>query len=254
MSGYKAHTYGARGAKKYTGKYAAQKKAAQRRRAASKRRQMGNPYVEKKGMDTPISYSDIIATTNTNAYCTVLNLVRTGTGSWNRIGKRITPVSLRLRGEILYGCTSDGTNNFSEGTVLRLVVVHDAQPSGNAIPAFDDVFGYTEQDGTEASSVISGVKYDNTDRFTVIRDKFYELNPVAYPGLSAPTSLESYLSVYVDEFITLRQQSCVFSGQSTPMTITDVSTGAYYLYARAINNRSYTDCDFEGTCRFRYTD
>lgn len=245
-------TYKKRGAKQYTGKYQAQRAAARRRRAQSKFRQQSAPYVEKKGMDTVIDYDVIPATTNDNTFTTVLNLVPPGTGSWNRIGKRINPASVRIRGFLNYQENSDATAGSFVGTMVRLVVVYDKQPSGNAIPAFDDIFGYTEQDGTESSIPFSGVKFDNTDRFRVLKDDFIDINPTAM--VHGGTTNRNNVIMYYDEFIKLPNTPTVYSGQSATQTIADISTGAIYFIARRENTSLGGSLYFDGLARLRYTD
>lgn len=227
------------------------KKAGQRRRTAVKRQQV-NPYVELKGMDTSISFTEIPETTNDNTYSTVLNLVQTGTGSWNRVGKRIHPKSLRIKGNVIWESVPTASGGDSHGNVLRMVIVYDKQPSGNAIPNFDDIFGHTDQGGTETATFYDSIKYDNTDRFSVVRDKFIDLNLYAVSSVGT-TKLSSY-AYYCDEYIKLSSQPSVYSGQSVPMTISDVSTGAYYIFMRVLRNEADSRTDFDGIARLRYTD
>lgn len=253
--GYKK-TYARRGGYQYTQPYKTQQTARRRATARSKFRQQGNPYVEKKGMDTVITFNDIISTTTTNANIIVLNLVQPGTGSWNRIGKRVNPSSLRVKGQVRFESEQDvqGDQRFVEGTVLRMTIVHDNQPSGNTVPVFSDMFGQTSQTGTESVFVWDSIRYDNTDRFTILRDKFIDLNPSATPGLDGAVEAASYQTFWCDEYIQLKQKAVVYSGQSNPMTIADISTGAYYLVCRTFANEAHTNTAFVGTCRFRYTD
>ena len=104
----------------------------------------------KKGLDTDISLSPAIDTTNTNASSFVLNLVQQGNGSWNRVGRKIIPKSLRIKGFVNILSTPTFATGVATPTFLRMVVVYDKQPSGGAIPTFDTIFGITAQDGTES--------------------------------------------------------------------------------------------------------
>jgi len=183
---------------------------------------------EKKGVETPISsVGNIVATTGTNADSFVLNLIQAGNGSWNRVGRKVHLKSVRLFG--VAGCTYTANAGLGVG-FLRMVVVWDKQPSGGAIPAWDQIFGNTDQSGTETSSVMSRPRYDNMDRFQVLRD--VELLPQAlFDGVTAADLRSVYFPF--DEYIKLGNKEVVFSGQSTPMTIADISTGALYVYYRA---------------------
>jgi len=208
---------------------------------------------EKKGMDTALTIAGpILATTNTNGDCIVLDLVQQGAGSWNRVGRKINLQSVRLRGQVRWLNTAS-SNNWASNT-LRMVVVWDKQPSGAAIPSFDTVFGKTAQDGTESTTFLDPVKYDNMDRFSVLKDCVMNFTSeiVTNPITGIAVQLQTF-----DEFIKLGGREVVFLGQTAPMTIADISTGALYVYFRAaaadndVNDLSIDSLSF---ARLRYTD
>lgn len=209
--------------------------------------------IEKKGMDTIIATGDIVSTTSTNGNAYVLNLVRAGTGSWNRIGRKIKPMSLRITGYVLYDYTEQTSTLNLEGTVLRMVIVYDKQPSGGTIPTFETIFGTTQQDGTEATTVYDPIKYDTMSRFRVLKDCRYNFNPQVEPRSTGTQDLV-LMRYSVDEYIKLALPQTVYSGESTPMTIADINTGAIYLYARVIEQTNQMDVSMNLTVRLRYTD
>lgn len=211
------------------------------------------PTPEQKGMDTVIGYADIAAVTNTNGYATCLNLVQSGTGSWNRVGRKIKMKSLRLTGYLQIRTTVDaGVAAPYPGVIpnTRLVIVYDQQPSSGAIPSFDTVFGHTEQDGTEASKYSDPLRFDNMDRFRVLRDMNIFPPSVPLPAINVASVSE----LAIDEYIKLNVGETVYSGQSNPMTIADISTGSLYVYARTSSNTDYTIINLELNARLRYTD
>jgi len=136
---------------------------------------------------------------------------------------------------------------------MRIVVVWDKQPSGAAIPAFDTIFGITAQDGTESCpNIFCQPKYDNMDRFRVLKDMVFDVKPEGFIGQgSAPNTVQMQ---QVDCYVKLGLLETVFSGQSAPMTIADISTGALYVYFRVVNNNSEATALFIGTSRLRYAD
>ena len=137
-----------------------------------------------KGMDTNIQYPPgIVNTTNTNANILALNLVRTGTGSWNRIGRRICSKSLRILGRAYCSMTQDATNDVY-GNLLRMIVVWDKQPLGGAYPTFDNIFSVTDQAGVETSMWYSPRAFDTADRYKVIKDWTIKVEPDVYPSAS----------------------------------------------------------------------
>jgi len=213
--------------------------------------------VEKKGMDTSLAVTGpILNTTNTNGDAIVVDLVQQGAGSWNRVGRKINLKSLRVRGVVTWTYTNQAVTGDIVGNTLRMVVVWDKQPSGNAIPTFDTVFGITAQDGTESSTFLAPVKYDNMDRFSVLRDVVMDFKPRFFNGAGGTTDLQIEARPF-DEYIELKNREVVFLGQTNPMTIADISTGALYVYFRAlaaINDVNDLAINAVSFARLRYID
>ncbi|AYP28927.1 MAG: coat protein/nuclear export [Cressdnaviricota sp.] len=213
---------------------------------------------ELKGVDVLLTQTAIVATTNDSSNSVVLNLVPSGATSYNRVGKKIYNQSVRLKGVAIHQVGATTTTSNTLYTPLRMVVVWDKQPSSGAVPNWDAIFGYTPQNGTEASTVLSPPRYDNMDRFTVLRDIELEPKSIATPfaGVGG-TELDGYFYVPFDEYIKLNGRETVFSGQTAAMTIADVSTGALYVYFRALVNAAGTSVwtvDSSSVARLRYTD
>lgn len=208
---------------------------------------------ELKGCDILLTQaSPIITTTGTNANALVLNCIQPGSGSWNRIGRKIMLKSIRLRGTVAFSSTPSAAG-VENGNWVRMVVVWDQQPSGAAIPTWETIFGITDQAGTESSTIMSPVRYDNTDRFKVLRDKIidYQLQP------STPVSTASISEqVTFDEYFQLGNREVVYSGQSNPCTIADISTGALYVYFRAFTSDTTQAASVSSVsyARLRYSD
>ena len=210
------------------------------------------PLGEKKGMDTAISFGFITSTVNDNSGMIVLNLIQQGAGSWNRVGRKVNLRSLRIRGDIIHQQTTEVATGVTRGQTVRCVVVWDKQPSSGTIPQWQDMFGFTAQDGTEGTSMYAPIRYDNMDRFSILRDVTYDPQPGAKSG--DPDVVTYYNTI--DEYIRLGDRECVFSGQSNPMTIADISSGAIYFCVRAKNsNVNITQSSINNmTARLRYTD
>jgi len=182
---------------------------------------------EKKGMDTPFSVV-IDNDYNNNQGTQCLNLIQAGSGSWNRIGRKSFPKSIRLT----YALTWTFANSVSKlipNILVRTVLVWDKSPQKGTLPKFNEVFSSTLQDGTETAYFQSGVAFDAMDRFTIIRDKTHTLNPQSYPpDDTAPDS--SRITVCEDDYIRMPAGlETVYASNSTPMTIADVYSGALYL-------------------------
>jgi len=205
---------------------------------------------ELKGVDSNVNDASVLATTNTNAGIVVLNLVQQGNGSWNRVGKKITMKSVRIRGI----ATSTTINNATQiqNNVMRMTVVYDKQPSSGAIPTFDQIFGNTAQDGAETSRFLDGLRFDNTGRFQVIKDQLVTSDMAEFSGAAGLVEYD----IPFDMFINLKGLDTIFSGQSNPMTIADISTGALYFIARADSSTATTNLFSikSSTTRLRYYD
>jgi len=238
-------------ARKYNKQRASAQPSLQRAVAAAVRK-----TVEKKGVDFPLTEPTILATTNTNASSFCINLVQAGAGSWNRVGRKIQLQSVRLRGTIRWlSKFAATTSNFIPNTV-RMVVVWDKQPSDSTIASFDQVFGVTGQDGSETCTFLNPVRYDNMDRFSVVRDCVIDFNPDIANSVSG-TLTQSFKSIAFDEYITLKGKETVFSANTSPMTTAGLSTGALLVYFRAAENTAGTNtCEVTSNsfARLRYID
>lgn len=201
-------------------------------------------------MDTLINWTSITATTNVNTFIQPLNLIQTGTGSWNRIGRKVQPKSVRIMGYAQCNMFQDPANDIF-GNMVRFILVWDNQPSGAAVPNFDNIFAQTSQAGAETSAWFSPTAYDTLDRFRVIKDWTINATPEVYP---AAGNFFAWVC-HIDEFVSLTGYETNYSGQSTPMTIADINSGALYLIGRARTNAAGSSTwDAEFTVRLRYTD
>lgn len=213
---------------------------------------------ELKGMDTLFNLSGgpVVTTTNTNNFAVPLNLVQQGTGSWNRVGRKIHMKSLRLRG--IANCVSGAatvTANVTQGP-LRMVVVLDRQTNGGAIPTWDTIFGTTDQTGAETSNMMAGVRYDATDRFKVLKDCVMLADRVTYIPAAEGTEALYNGEVTFDEYIKLSNIETLFGGQSSPLTIADIQSGSVLVYFRTNTNTTDNYWVVKDSChaRLRFRD
>lgn len=219
----------------------------------------GKSRLEVKGMDTKLGSLPIVDTVNTNDSIAVLNLVQQGAGSWNRVGRKIFPKSIRIKGSILVTSAWSVSTPTQYGNYLRCILVWDKQPSGGSIPTFDTMFGVTEQTGTESTTVMSPLKYDNMDRFTVLKEWVLSSNPGSSGSTAAATGAGVHNIITFDEFYRFKGKfETVYSGQSNPMTLADISSGALYIVFRSrattVDPVSSVALQPDVIARLRYTD
>lgn len=188
---------------------------------------------ELKGMDTDLQQNGaIVASTNTAGNSTILNLIEAGPGSWNRIGRKVSLKSVRLKGTAAYTYAAAAGTGIVSASVLRMVVVWDKQSSSLSQPTYATIFGQTSPSGTETSEVFDSLRYDNTGRFQVLRDTRFTGNPMLQ-NTDGGSSDAVTLYFPFDEYIDLKGRRTVFSNDDTPMSIDDISSGALYVYWRA---------------------
>jgi len=190
--------------------------------------------LEVKGVDIALTAASIVNTTNDGTNAVVLNLVPPGSGSWNRIGRKAQLQSIRLKGTALF-VSIPGSSGINLGNWVRMVVVYDKQPSGTQ-PAWDTIFGITPQSGTEASTLLAPLRFDNMERFQVLKDCMLTPNDALAVGVVTTGSITQV--VPFDEFIPLKGRETVYSGQTATQTIADISSGGLYVYFRALYNQS----------------
>jgi len=206
---------------------------------------------ELKGVDTSLTLNPIISTSTTNGSAFLLNAIAPGSASFNRIGRKALLKSLRIRGGLAFTMTPSAAGAVDANSV-RMVVVWDKQPNSGAIPTWDVIFGVTDQAGTETSTILSPLRYDNMSRFQVLKDKSFDVQTV--PGNVVSTgTVAQFMSI--DEFLTINRET-TYSGQSATCTTADISTGALYVYFRAQSAAGTAICavDADTQARLRYSD
>lgn len=169
-----------------------------------------------------------------------------GTGSNNRVGRKISMRSISLRGWIFFA--QAGTTPTAD--FMRLVLVYDRQPNG-ALPAFADVFQDTNQAGTTNTDSLSNVNINNADRFKIIKE-FVWASPgaaaaAAYSGINEQRVLE------LKAFIKLNALETHYNA-GTAGTVADITTGSLFLMAAGLNGAADYQYRIKINARLRYAD
>lgn len=210
---------------------------------------------ELKGLDVVLTLTPVINTTGTNGSAFLLNGVDAGNGSTNRIGRKVHPKYFWIKGTANYQYRIASTTNNVVTSPLRMVVVWDKQPSSTSIPTFEEIFGISNSGGTETSHVFAPRRFDNMDRFTVLKDKMYTVDINATPPLGGSEN-EVLQSIILDEYITVpKSYETVYSGTGSA-DITNISSGACYVYFRTEANAvtSHWAVSSSTSSRYRFTD
>lgn len=208
---------------------------------------------ELKGVDVDLSIAPIIATTNTNGSAFLMNAIQSGTGSWNRIGKKTWLKSFRIKGNFTFLIVPTFATGASTTNYVRMVVVWDRQPNEGAIPAFDTVFGITDGAGVESCPDITcPPRYDGMDRFRIIHDSNHVAHDYFIPSFGGAPSSGLYCPV--DVYQKLPNLESLYANTANPLTTANISSGALLVYFRAYQNNAVTNGQFDGISRVRYVD
>lgn len=174
-----------------------------------------------------------IAAATTAGALFLVNGVSTGTDYTNRIGRKI------LMRSILFRCLIEPNSSFSQNTgdVIRLMLVYDTQ-SNSATPNVTDILN--------SANYLEPSNLNNRDRFLILMDKFYAVNPSTYTAGALtngnPVNLvcKKYKKIY---------KETVFSG--TGATSASIQSGALYLL---VINQTNQVTNYSWNCRIRFED
>jgi len=208
---------------------------------------------EVKGVDTPLNTINVDAPdVNSNLQGLCLNLIQTGSGYWNREGRKIQMKSLRIKATFDWNATLLGGTSIASMN-LRVAVVHDKSPNGGTLPKFNEIFAHTTQTSAIATLWNSPPAFSSMQRFTVLRDKVIDLNPQGY---ASNGSGEIEYSVTIDEYIKLKHDT-IYAGTANPATIANVYSGGLYVYifpSWDISTPQQLTIDSSSIARLRYYD
>lgn len=137
---------------------------------------------------------------------TELNCVQQGPTSYNRIGTKIQIRSIQ------FSCFFQVAGDNATHNTVRYMIVHDQQPN-SAFPVISDVLS---SNISTAPTLFSGVNMANRSRFTVLRDRYVDLDK------------DCHNQVSVKEFIRCNIET---QYRTTAGAIGDITTGAIYLIA-----------------------
>lgn len=182
-----------------------------------------------------------------------INAVSTGSGAWNRIGRRITLKSLYLQGFFTSNLASITTASIAQN--VRIMIIYDKQTNG-ANPAIGDVLrDQINNTGLDSSLVLqtSGMNMNNRDRFEIILDK-----RVMLPGCTAAGGPSLYngnnQTETIQEFRSLKGREVQFRSDSVPSTVADIAAGSLIMITFGDRPNTASPFLFTFSCRLKYVD
>lgn len=157
---------------------------------------------------------------------TLLNGLTIGSGADNRVGRRMKMLSLEMKWLWSLSPTSTG------GSPARILVVYDKQSNTVATPIADVLV---------TDNALSVYNLANQDRFIILAD-----------FLTSPISPGSNYGVGGVVRKKLNLETIYNAGNAG--TISDISSGAIYIYSAQFASIATAGPDFYAQCRIRFSD
>jgi len=203
---------------------------------------------EVKLVDNVNASGGISLSLNSTANIQCINLIQSGSGFFNRVGRRIEMQSLHVTGEVNQTTTATTYNDYA-----RILVIYDRQTNG-ALPSYATIMAAYDQSGTASTTYLSGVNPDERERFLVLMDQRLVLP--ACPGGSGVTGATDGPAVTfnINRFLKLRNLTTHYKADSSPSVIGDIATGSLYIIGvgRAASGSEGWQCNLN--IRLRYKD
>lgn len=188
--------------------------------------QVTSPNVERKNIDVggPGTLT-LVAGSAAWTAGTLLNPIAQGTTANQRVGRKVTMLSVMIRYAVALASTSTG------GSPIRFKVVYDKQSNG-AAPAITDI--------VTVDTFTAPNNLDNSDRFVTLIDK-----------ITAPISAGSETSVAAVEKASMSLET-MFTG--TAGAIANILSGSVYIFAAQDSAIATANATFSYISRIRFTD
>jgi len=146
---------------------------------------------------------------------TLLSTIANGSGSSERIGRRINYFNMEIRWQWRFASNHGGPNH------AKFAIVFDTSPNGT-LPAYADIYATT---GTESLT-----NPDTRSRFKIL----YETNCVSYVNDPAATGGGNWNNFAGTRVIPLKGKQGHFIG--TGATIASIEKGAIYIVTNSVQN------------------
>lgn len=176
---------------------------------------------------------------NNGGVVTELNNNVVGTGFFNRVGNGSIFTNIHLKGALLTTSNAAQLDDY-----VQLALVHDSGNIGAAVPAITTILGTTNAAGATNTTALSGINWNNRDRFSYIWKKTICLpsNLVLIPG-----PVDDY-SFRVDEELRVEIETMYLNAAGT------IVTGNIYFVAIGLQNPGTEPWQFLGEARMHFDD
>lgn len=186
--------------------------------------------------------SSAAAQATTQVVC--LNTMAQGTDFTGRVGRKILAKSVLLDAEI-YPVMTTSTGGFAD--IVRCIVFWDYQSNGKTTFPLSDLL--LDQGATPLTNTTSPINLQNRDRFKILFDKRYNMNPYAVNS-GAYVSGGAPHPINIKKYIKLGNVSTTFNDTGSSV-YGDVQSGALMA---VFFSESDSNCRLMYTARTRFID
>lgn len=174
-----------------------------------------------------------------------LNLMQSGSGFNERVGRKVFMQSLYFT-----GCIRPLASNVTYPRYIRIAIVYDSQSNGTT-PQYSDVFNNFNENDVAQSNAFSHLNLNNRERFRVIMDKRLQLG---CGGAAATNSAVIPSNTIIQEYRRLNNLETVYGADSSPASAADVRSGTLWLFTNSDCPGGAATEGLVYTLRLRYTD
>jgi len=226
------------------------KTMAARRGRAKKAMKLQKP--ELKGIDVEVGVNPAPTRTigSGNNAIVPVNVLTQGTGSYERIGRKVYLESIRLKGMARYRSQTNSAA-LSQSNDMLIRVVLDRQPQG-IVPSWDEIFKGIPPSGTPVSYYYSDLNPAQTGRFRVLKE-------IRLQGFAETIADDNNMCFPIDEYLKLNHLEAIYDCTNATPTIAQNKTNAIYIAYSAFQDdqtagvANFWDCT-DMTARLRYRD
>lgn len=205
-----------------------------------------------KGVDVYTGDQQSLATLNTSGSSHVLTVIQLGDGLMRRGDDSVKMQSLRLRMALRYQYARQALTDNIKGNLTRVTVVQIKNP-GATLPAWNDIFKITGNDGLLYDSFAAGVRLGKSSEYRVLRDEMFDWTP----RIDNQTGLAGhYMTDYqhVDWFIPLRDMELKYDSTNSDGSYAAIEKNAIVVYVRSRESDTHSAVWFDVNARVRYVD
>lgn len=195
------------------------------------------------GVDTALG-------TNVGVY--LINDIFMGDGNIRRKDGDINMKSVRVKVLLETVFRHEAILGNLKGQEIRVSVVYDKKPNGS-LPKFSDIFANMNNQGIKVTYFDSNVDYNNTDRFSVLRDEIITIMPAVADSVGTEDKLDQLTRR--DWYLDLKKRKVRYKRNVTEGTIPEIVEGALYLVYKAKHQTAlYTQTTITHNHRLRFID